>query len=239
MPLTIAVAQPLCTACDVAANAAQHALLVRAAGARVVVFPELSLTGYELAGAPVVDPAGPALDPLRQACAETSSVALAGAPVAGPAARPSIGVIAVGAAGARVAYRKLWLSEEEARRFDPGTGPQALGVDGWRLGLAVCKDTGTPGQVAATAGLGIDVYVAGLVMHPDERREQERRARRIAREFGVFVAFAGFAGATGSGYGRTAGRSGIWDRQGRPLAQAGCETGQLARAELNRAACAS
>ncbi len=46
-PLIIAVAQPPCLPCDVAANAATHAATVREAGARVVVFPELSLTGYE------------------------------------------------------------------------------------------------------------------------------------------------------------------------------------------------
>lgn len=45
-PLPIAVAQPLCVPYDVAANAAAHAAAVRSAGARVVVFPELSLTGY-------------------------------------------------------------------------------------------------------------------------------------------------------------------------------------------------
>lgn len=47
-PLTIAVTQPLCMRYDVAANAATHAATVRCAGAPVLVFPELSLTGYEL-----------------------------------------------------------------------------------------------------------------------------------------------------------------------------------------------
>ena len=47
-PLRLAVAQPPCVPLDVAANARAHAAAVRAAGARVVVFPELSLTGYEL-----------------------------------------------------------------------------------------------------------------------------------------------------------------------------------------------
>ena len=47
-PLAIAVAQPRCTARDVRANAVEHARLVAAAEARLVVFPELSLTGYEL-----------------------------------------------------------------------------------------------------------------------------------------------------------------------------------------------
>jgi len=53
--LTVAVVQPPCTACDVAGNAQQHADAVRRAQARVVVFPELSLTGYEL-DAPAVAP---------------------------------------------------------------------------------------------------------------------------------------------------------------------------------------
>ena len=46
--LTIAVAQPLSVSYDIAANARMHSAMVREAGARVVVFPELSLTGYEL-----------------------------------------------------------------------------------------------------------------------------------------------------------------------------------------------
>ncbi|WP_376768576.1 nitrilase-related carbon-nitrogen hydrolase, partial [Pseudonocardia pini] len=53
--LAVAAAQPACVARDVAANARGHAEAVRAAGARVVVFPELSLTGYEL-DAPAVPP---------------------------------------------------------------------------------------------------------------------------------------------------------------------------------------
>lgn len=65
-PLRVAVAQPLTRSLDVAGNAERHAAVVRAAGARVVVFPELSLTGYEPAAAPV-DPADPRLAPLRAA----------------------------------------------------------------------------------------------------------------------------------------------------------------------------
>ncbi len=45
--LRVAEVQPACAARDVAGNAEVHAAAVRAAEARVVVFPELSLTGYE------------------------------------------------------------------------------------------------------------------------------------------------------------------------------------------------
>lgn len=76
-PLPIVVAQPACLPYDVAANAVAHAELVRAAKARVVVFPELSLTGYEL-DAPALDPLDARLAPLIAACGETGTLALAG-----------------------------------------------------------------------------------------------------------------------------------------------------------------
>jgi predicted amidohydrolase len=143
--------------------------------------------------------------------------------------------LAISASGVEVAYRKLWLSTQEAARFDPGSAPRVLEVDRWRLGLAVCKDTGTPEHVLDTARMGIDLYAAGLVMHPDECDEQEQRARSIAGEFGVYVAFASFAGPTGSGYEQTAGCSGIWDRNAAMLANAGPTVGRIARAKITDA----
>ena len=224
-PLTIAVAQPPCAAFDVAANARAHAAAVRAAQADVVVFPELSLTGYEMS-APVVTPA--ALDPIVEACAATGSLALAGAPVDGPC----IGVLAIDATGVRVAYRKVHLGGAEPQSFVPGPAPAVVEVRGWRLGLAVCKDTGVPAHSAATAALGIDAYVAGLVDHPFESVIQEQRATRIATGHGVFVAFASFAGPNGAPYAETAGRSGIWSPAGTVLGRAGCDPGEIARATL-------
>jgi len=52
-PVAIAVAQPTCRASDLAWNAIEHARLILTAKARLVVFPELSLTGYELNAEPV------------------------------------------------------------------------------------------------------------------------------------------------------------------------------------------
>src|SRR5579875_2465114 len=135
-PLVVAVAQPPCVAHDVAANARAHAAAIQApgaAGARLVVFPELSLTGYELDAAPV-DPGDERLQPIVRACADTGATAIVGAPVTdhrretdnskimrkGDAGRVFIAVLAVDGQGASVAYRKMWLGEEEAERFSPG-----------------------------------------------------------------------------------------------------------------------
>ena len=158
--LVIAVAQPRCVSFDVTANALTHAATIRAASARVVVFPEISLTGYGL-GADTIDPGDARLAPITAACAETGSLALVGAPVAGEAGRPHIAVLAVDGSGASVAYRKTWLGGAEPDRFAPGDGPAVLEIDGWRLGLAICKDTGVPQHASDAASLGIDAYLAG------------------------------------------------------------------------------
>jgi predicted amidohydrolase len=223
--ITIAVAQPRCTSYDVSANVAAHAEAVRAAGARVVVFPELSLTGYHL-DAPVVP--FDLVEPLVAACAETGAVAFAGAPVAGP----HIGVLEVSGAGVRVAYRKMWLGGRESKRFRPGGAPAVVEVDGVRLGLAVCKDTGVPRHAAETAALGVDVYVAGVLEHAWESGVIEERARRVALGHGVWVAVASFAGSTGEGYESAAGRSAVWDPSGGTIVSAGTGVDAVVRAVI-------
>ncbi|WP_279580940.1 nitrilase-related carbon-nitrogen hydrolase [Fodinicola feengrottensis] len=129
--LVIAVAQPALVSYDVSANAQTQAAVVRRAGARVVVFPELSLTGYEL-DAPLVSPDDPRLAPIIQACVAAGALALVGAPLAGPC----IGMLAVDSSDATVVYRKINLGAAEAERFVPAQNPAVLAVDGWRLGLA-------------------------------------------------------------------------------------------------------
>ncbi|HEY2280330.1 MAG TPA: carbon-nitrogen hydrolase family protein [Streptosporangiaceae bacterium] len=277
-PLMVAVAQPPCVAHDVAANAWAHASAIRTAGARVVVFPELSLTGYELDAAPV-DPGDERLQPIVAACADTGTVALAGAPVTGalPAGAPAptaptaptapaapgapaptapaapapspasdnskrnlapevfIGVLAIDAGGVSVVYRKMWLGEEEARRFSPGPAPAKLTVDGWRLGLAVCRETGVAQHAADTAALGIDAYLAGTVMAPDEAEKQNERGRRISTDHHLWVALASFAGPTGGGYDQTAGQSGIWAPDGTQVSASGPRPGAVSRASLRAA----
>jgi predicted amidohydrolase len=230
-PLTVAVAQPPCVSHDVQANAAAHAAAIGAADAHVVVFPELSLTGYELDAEPIsLD--DPLLGPIVDACAETGSLALIGAPVETERGSSHIAMVGVDDAGATVRYSKIWLHGTEAERFSPGTEPAVIEVRGWRLGLAICRDTGVETHAADTAALGIDAYVAGVAETADRAEVQDERARRTALAHGIWVAVASFAGPTGGGFDDTAGRSAIWTPEGVAVARAGREAGDIARAAL-------
>ncbi|MET3807788.1 putative amidohydrolase [Nakamurella sp. UYEF19] len=235
-PFVIAVAQPPCVPLDIAANISIHARTVREARARVVVFPELSLTGYHM-DAPTVSPGDRRFAPLVQACADSGSVALVGAALAGPTGKGTekgleqkgfIALLAVDGSGVSVAYRKQWLSTEESRHFVAGGAPAVYEVDGRRLGLAICKDTSIAQHAADTSALGIDGYVASTLLSREETAELPARACRVAAEHGAWVATASFAGSTGEGYEHAAGCSGIWSKDGAVIEQVGPEPGLIA-----------
>jgi predicted amidohydrolase len=225
--LRIAVAQPPVVAYDVAANAATHARVVRTAGARLVVFPELSLTGYNL-DAPPVDPGDPRLAPIVAACADTGAYALAGAPVREAEGSEHIALLLVDGYGVTVAYRKIHLHPPEDDRFAPGGEHVVLPLDGLRLGLAICRDASIPEHAAATVAAGAEVYVATTLNSPEDPRDERMVGRATAN--GVPVVLSCGAGPDGPLVG--AGGSGFWRPDGSVIAQAGPGPGEVVVAEL-------
>lgn len=228
-PLIIAAAQPRCRPYDLEANAQIHAEVVEEAKARVVVFPELSLTGYHFDAAPVSTD-DPLLELLVAACRRCGSVALVGAPIEDDGGQRFIAILSVDGDGVTVAYRKMFLGSAEAAYFQPGPTPVVLDIDGWRLGLAICKDTGLAEHAGMTAALAIDVYVAGVLESADDADVQPSRAQRIIADHGIWVVMAGFAGSTGEGFDQAAGGSAIWRPDGSCVDFAGAEVGEIARA---------
>jgi predicted amidohydrolase len=231
-PLTIAVAQPATVRYDVAVNADRHADIVVRAAARVVVFPELSLTGYVLDAEPI-DAHDARLEPIIDACRATGTIALAGAPARGTGDVVHISTLRIDSDGFTVAYNKMWLGGHEPATHTAGTEPCVTVVDGWRLGLAICKDTGVVEHARVTASLGIDAYVAGVCETEADRDVQPARAARVIEDHRVWVAVASFAGPTGGGFDDTAGRSTVWRPDGSIAATVDRHPGRIARVTMS------
>ena len=213
--LRLAVAQPHLVLGDLDANVARHVDVLRGLDAEIVVFPELSLTGYDM-GVSAVDPGDERLEPLVDACAAASMTALVGAPTrTRDGAGRHISVLRVGDGSVEPVYAKQHLGGEEPAHFTAGPDPVVIGIGGIRLGLAVCKDNGVAEHAAAVAELGMDVYVAGVCETELNREVQPMRAAAVVREHGVSVAYASFAGPTGGGFSDTAGRSAVVGPDGR------------------------
>ncbi len=231
--LRLTVAQPHSVLGDVAANVGHHVELIdgvaptaESVGSDVVMFPELSLTGYSLS-VPPLSVGDPALDPIVAACRTARCLALVGAPVNSiDGDGCQIATLLVDGCGVRVAYRKIWLGADEQAVYQPGSEPAVVEVGGCRLGLAICKDVGVGEHAAQTAALGIDIYAASVCDTPEDRPVQLERADRIRRNQGVWVAMSSFAGPTGGGFDRTVGRSTIWRPDGTVAAELDDRPGQ-------------
>ncbi len=242
--LTVAAGQAACTALDIAANVAVAADLVRRAGdqgADLLVLPELFLTGYELP-AIVADPETYTLssmdlrlDTLAAACAETRTAVVVGAPTRDPeSGAVRISALVLGRDGRFAAqYHKQHVdSAERVAGFSPGAGGCTLTLDGWRLGLGICWDSGFPEHARAAALDGCHAYLVGAMF--GRGRGAQRRATICparALDNACYVVVANHSGRSGPYDG--CGGSAVWGPDGALLVDAGMADPGLATARLD------
>jgi predicted amidohydrolase len=217
-----AAAQAISALRDVTANVASHVRLAsRAAshGARFVVFPELSLTSYDL-GLTVTDALASddgRLDPLRQASAALGITIVAGAPLAAPNGL-QIGALIIRPDGTCATHAKQYLHAGEDVAFSPGAGGAPLAIDESVVGLAICADFTHPEHARVAAAHGALVYAAGALISENGYAADTAFLRRYATDHHMLVLLANY-GAEAGGW-VSAGRSAAWLPGGALLAEA-------------------
>ncbi|MEU8923719.1 carbon-nitrogen hydrolase family protein [Kitasatospora sp. NPDC048545] len=227
-PLRIATVQAQAVAGDISANAAQAAELIReaaGAGARLVLFTEKFLSGYEpdlIRTDPLkyaVQPDDPRLAPIADACRGTGTVAVVGAAVQ-DGADLLISALVIGADGNVVTrYDKQHLFKSERDLYRPGTAGCTLELDGWRLGLGVCYDSGFPEHARAAALDGCHAYLVGALFSTGHGYHESRvwfPARALDNT--LYTVLANHIGRTGPW--QTCGASAVWGPDGRLIAEA-------------------
>ncbi|MEE1929027.1 carbon-nitrogen hydrolase family protein [Streptomyces sp. TRM 70351] len=173
------------------------------AGARLLVTPELSLTGYALGAAvrEVAEPAdGPFAEAVSQIAAEHGLAVLYGYPERdGDAVYNAVRL--AGPDGAPLAdYRKTHLfGAYERTCFTPGEEPVVQAdLDGVRLGLLICYDVEFPEPVRAHALAGTELLLAPTaLMRPYEFVPQSVLPVR-AWENQLYIAYANRHGTEGA-----------------------------------------
>lgn len=231
---SVAVAQTCPIAGDVEANIEQHVRLARLAaqeGAQVVLFPELSLTGYELGLAQRLAFAedDSRLSLLRDAAAADAITLIVGAPARiGP--RLHIGAFILSPDGTTEIYTKHHLGAfppsascdgtvppAEATVFQPGERNPLVQFGHNLAAVAVCADVGRPAHPQRAAERGAKSYLASMFVIPSEFEGEVTKLRRFAVQHSMQVALANFGCPTGGL--ASAGRSAIWSATGELLVQ--------------------
>jgi predicted amidohydrolase len=229
-PLRVAAAQSPSAPGNLEANVLTHLAFVRAATyerVQVLVFPELSLTGYELhlLETHVLHAEHPALAPLRQAARDHAMVLVVGAPAA-PAqegAKPSIGAWVLGPDGSVGLYRKRHLHPTETLFASAGTeDAQVQLLAGEPTGLAVCADIGHPEHAKAARAAGAALYAAGALISRKGYGPESALLQGYAQQHDMAVLLANYSGPAG-GY-VSAGRSAFWAPGGRCVVAAPDDT---------------
>jgi predicted amidohydrolase len=234
----IAAAQVPSIRGDIESNIATHAAALRTAGrlgVSVVVFPELSLTGYEpdLAAELAMSTADERLTALAVIARDHQIQALVGAPLRNSSCKPSIGALWIGASGHMKTYRKMHLGASEKRYFEAGDTPLAFDAVGHRLGISICADSSQPGHAKMYAGLGADIYAAGVFLKAEWYETDAPRFPRLAEEFGLLTVMANHGASVGT-Y-TSVGKSAIWAPGGALLAEAtGPETALVIATHLEK-----
>jgi predicted amidohydrolase len=231
---SIAVAQTVPIAGDVDANLVQHLELAHAAadeGAALLVFPELSLTGYEIESAPrlAFSETDVRLRPLMDTSASRSIILVVGASVR-VGSRLHIGAFVVAPDGTVSLYTKQRLgafpptaSEDgivppaEATVFEPGDRNPLVAVGEHRAAVAICADTGRPAHAQAAVDRGVTIYLASMFVIPSEFDREIANLQTYAAQHAMVVAFANYGARTGGL--ASAGRSAIWSEKGERLIQ--------------------
>jgi len=202
----VAAAQLSLSVGDVAGNrrAGIEAVAAAAAGgARLVVLPELSDTGYVFADRAEADALcdpGPTVEGWVAAAA-AHGVVVAGGFCGRRDGTLTNSAVVVDGTGPLARYDKVHLWGREPELFTPGTAPPPV-VDTavGRVGLLVCYDLEFPEWVRLAADAGADVVAAPVNWPLAERPSGERpievvKAQAAAAYYGVHVVVADRCGA--------------------------------------------
>jgi predicted amidohydrolase len=235
LPLrTLAAAQTVPIRGDIAANVEQHLRLIRIAAqeqAQVLVFPELSLTGYELdlARQLAFTTSDARLAPLVEVVSRSSTIVIVGAPVR-IGSRFFLGALILSPDGSVGLYTKHHLGAfssgasadgvvppAEATVFEAGTADPLVAFGNDAAAVAICADTGRPSHAQAAADRGATIYLASVFSIPSDFERERANLRAYAARHSMAVVVANYGGPSGGL--ASAGRSAIWSDRGELVAE--------------------
>ncbi|HET7140678.1 MAG TPA: carbon-nitrogen hydrolase family protein [Arthrobacter sp.] len=239
--LTVSAVQYQALEGGIIPNVQEHVRLVEDAeshGARLVVFPELSLIGYNLALLATDDSwlrrDDPRLGDLLEICRRTGITAVAGAAYREPDGTPRLASLVIHPDGTIEFGFKTHLHGPEQELFAAGGGATLIELDGWRIALAICFDAAVPAHSTGAAEEGADIYaVSALYTLAEERRLALHLGAR-AMDNRMFAVLANLGGSTPLG--PSCGLSGFWAPDGFELKKAAGTGTEVVTAILQRSA---
>jgi predicted amidohydrolase len=219
--LKLAAAQVASQRGDIARNIDTHLAAISVAAecaVSVLLFPELSLIGYEpdIAREFVIKANDPRLEPLADAARRNHMQIVVGAPIHNELEKPFLGAVIFREDGSIETYAKMHLGSCETKFFTPGNVSRMLSSPGHLIGLSICADSSQPSHPAAYAAAEATVYAGMVFLNEEWYRSDSPRFQRYAAEHQMLVLMANHGSSRGTL--SSVGNSAIWSPDGTCLA---------------------
>lgn len=222
--LDLCAAQYCAIAGDLDANLQRHLQVMRLAAEQRIdflLFPELSLTGYEpsLARELAQTTNAALLQPVRTLAKQLRMTTVVGLPLrTAESDAILIGSALCGADGSQAIYTKQHLHAGEERVFSPGTGGAPLHLGDERIALSICADFTHASHARAAVERGAGVYATSVLISENGYPHDSELLEGYARELSLGVLMANHGGPSGGW--SCAGRSAFWAPGGRQVVSA-------------------
>jgi len=214
--MKLALAQISSKSADVAFNIQTHIKTILKAskeGVDYLVFPELSLTGYELdRGLELAfSPNDKRLEQLIDTCVKNNITVCIGAPLYIDET-VHLGSIIIKGSGEIETYSKIHLHGNEKKYFTAGINHHCLSIGDTTIANAICADTSHSIHAKTCKSLGSEIYAASVLYFPSCYDKDIKMLSSYAKEYDMLVGMANHNKPTGPYDG--IGKSSLWDKNG-------------------------
>ncbi len=201
---------------NIPGNIEGHKKLINLAiskGAEVIIFPELSLTGYEpkLAAKLAVEPLDKRLDIFQIASIQNGVAIGIGIPT-NHANKICISMIIFLPDHRRLVYSKKYLHHDEEEYFVPGENIPVFNFRETRIAPAICYEISVPDHARTADANGADIYIASVAKYAHQAEKALENLKEIANKYAIPVMMANSVGPSDGN--KCAGQSSIVDNLG-------------------------
>jgi predicted amidohydrolase len=214
--MKICVAQTRPVKGDIQSNIEMHKKLIDMAanrGADSIVFPELSLTGYEprLAKGLATHQDDSRFDDFQKIADARQITIGVGVPTQYKA-RICISMVIFQPHKARQIYSKQYLHTDEEPFFICGPGVTGLIGDRANMALAICYELSIPEHAEKAFRNGAEFYIASVAKSASGVEQAAKRLGEIARTYSMTVFMSNCIGPSDDF--ESAGKSAVWNNKG-------------------------
>jgi predicted amidohydrolase len=214
--MKICVAQTRPIKGDIQSNIDHHKKLIDLAisnGADIVIFPELSLTGYEpkLAKALATNPDDRRFDDFQKISNSKQMTIGVGVPTKDNTG-VCISMVLFQPHQARRMYSKKYLHPDEEEFFVSGQNFPSLKINKIDIALAICYELSVPDHAEKAFKSGAEIYIASVAKSVNGVDKASKRLSDIAHKYSMTVLMSNCVGPSEDF--ESAGKTAVWNDKG-------------------------